>query len=69
MSDPRGGARPAEAGPGGGALSVRNAHDLMALQQRVSHPVLADVLSVLGDRVRSEPVPVAYYEDGPGLVL
>ncbi|MCL7492686.1 YxD-tail cyclophane-containing RiPP peptide [Streptomyces sp. MCA2] len=68
MSDPRDGGRP-EPGPGGVALSDRSALDLMALRQRVEHPVLADVLSVLSDRARGDAVAVAYYEDGPGIVL
>lgn len=41
----------------------------MALRQRVEHPVLADVLSALSDRARGGAVAVAYYEDGPGIVL
>lgn len=68
MSDPRDGGRP-ESGPGGVAPSDRSALDLTALRQRVEHPVLADVLSALSDRARGDAVAVAYYEDGPGIVL
>lgn len=69
MSDPRGDVPPAEPGPGGAALTDRSALDLMALRERVAHPVLADVLSALSDRARGDAVAVAYYEDGPGIVL